>query len=382
MSNEGMTFKAGLKLGILGGGQLARMLTLAAHKMGFETHIYSESSDDPAAQVTAFHSKNKMNDETALRQFIAKMDVVTFESEFLDAELLSRADSGQNKLFPTPELMGVLQDRKTQKELFDKYELPTSPWLNLENRQQLELVLKKLEFPLVLKKRRFGYDGYGTFVIKDQKAANTMIGRVEESSELAREKFIAEQFIPFDRELACIFARNRKGEVTHYPLVESLQKDSRCFWTKGPIRHKKFSAVAKKITHFLKKVDYVGVMGVEFFETQKGLLINEIAPRVHNSGHYTMDAFELDQFDLHLRAIIGAPVEIPKSTHHGFAMVNLLGESENTLPQWKTPEDVVVHWYGKKQNRPGRKMGHMNSVATSPKKALKKALKARGKVQL
>lgn len=381
MSNEDM-FKAGYKLGILGGGQLARMLTLAAHKMGFETHIYSESTDDPAALVTAHHHRNKMNDENALRQFLGEMDVVTFESEFLDAEMLARANKGKNRLFPTPELMGVLQDRKTQKQLFEDHSLPTAPWLNIENPQQLNQVLSELEVPMVLKKRRFGYDGYGTFVIRDQKAANEMLVRLNASPELQNEKFIAEQFIPFQRELACIFARNRQGDVTHYPLVESLQKNSRCFWTMGPIQNKKFSILSKKIKKFLNKIDYVGVMGIEFFETKKGLFINEIAPRVHNSGHYTMDAFEVDQFALHLKAVIGASVEIPDSPHGGFAMVNLLGENENATPQWKVSEDVVVHWYGKKQNRVGRKMGHLNSVGSHPKKALKKALKAREKVQL
>lgn len=374
-----MTFKPGFKIGILGGGQLARMLVLAAHRMGIEPHVFSEFSNDPAAQVTAYHHQGRMDNPSALAKFVSAMDLVTFESEFLDADILSRINKKQKKIFPKPELMGQLQDRKSQKELFDHYGLPTAAWINIESQKDLLHVLHNFEFPLVLKKRRFGYDGYGTYVVKTEAIAHKLLQQFK--AQPPQEPFIAEQLIQFERELACIFSRNRHGDISVYPLVESLQKEARCFWVKGPIQHKKFPLLTKKISRFLEKINYVGVMGIEFFESGKDLLINEIAPRVHNSGHYTMDAFEIDQFELHLRSILGASIEIPKCSHSGFAMLNLLGETEN-LPSWKIPNDAFIHWYGKKQNRPGRKMGHINSVGSSPKKALKKALKAREKVSL
>lgn len=374
--------KPPLNLGILGGGQLARMLALAAHKAGYHVHIYSESPLDPAALVTTFHYKNSLQDKSSLQKFIEKMDVVTFESEFLNAEMLGQINKKQNKIFPHPELMGLLQDRKTQKELLNKYKLPTSPWINIENEDELFHVLENLEVPLVLKKRRFGYDGYGTYVVRNEADALHWQKHFQSSPELKSQKYIAEQFIPFTRELACIFVRNQSGDVSHFPLVESLQKNSRCFWVKGPIKHPQFAKLAQKIKKFLSQINYVGVMGVELFETKKELLINELAPRVHNSGHYTMDAFALDQFDLHLRAISDQPIEIPKSPHGGYAMVNLLGDSQ-TNPSWKNPDDdTIIHWYGKSENRPGRKMGHINSVGSNGKKALKKALKVREKVHL
>jgi len=350
------------------------MLALSAHHLGFEVHILSENQDDPAQQVVSHAHIGQLDDEETLENFAAKMDVTTFESEFLDSDLLSRvAKKTKAKLYPSPRIMGQLQDRLTQKTLLDKMKIPTAPWYPVATQEQAELAASELGYPLVFKKRRGGYDGYGTFVIQDGAALKDFV-----KAQLGREvSFIAEKWVPFRRELACIFARNVSGEIFHYPLVESLQKNSRCFWIKGPVKHPGFAAFAAKFKKLLAQSDYVGVMGVELFDTKKGLIVNELAPRVHNTGHYTMDTFTTGQFELHIKALFDQPIKNTKTNAKGFAMVNLLGaEPPHKDLQWTLDPSVRLHWYGKKEARPGRKMGHINVVDSSPDTALKTALKA------
>ena len=190
--------------------------------------------------------------------------------------------------------------------------------------------------------------------------------------------FIVEKFIPFEKEMAIIFARSRDGSFTHLHLVESFHKEARCFWVKGPFKTKPISPLIKNFHKMLKKLDYVGVMGVEFFKTDKGLLVNELAPRVHNTGHYSMDTEGPSQFDLHIMCLVGH--KLPKSIEikKGFAMVNLLGEGGKV----ELEPLEGLHWYGKNENRPGRKMGHINVIDKNPTHALKKALKIHKRIQL
>jgi 5-(carboxyamino)imidazole ribonucleotide synthase len=366
------SFKPSFKLGILGGGQLARMLALSAHKWGVQPWIYSENPNDPGRQVTSFGATGKLDDAVALKKFLSQVDVATFESEFLNAPMLAELQkSTGTAILPSPEIMGLFQDRLSQKQLLDKMKIPTAQWMSVNNPSEALAAVDRLSLPLVFKKRRFGYDGYGTFVIRDKKSLQEFCDKEFPNTD----GFIAEQFIPFKRELACIFARSQSGEIVHYPLVESLQKDSRCFWVKGPVQQSSFKPWAAKFKKLLTQSRYVGVIGVELFETKKGLIVNELAPRVHNSGHYTQDAFELSQFDLHILALLDQPLFIPKGPK-GFAMVNLLGDSDPKGQAHFTPK-TFVHWYGKADSRPGRKMGHINSLGTSPATALQTALKAR-----
>lgn len=365
-------FQPSFKLGILGGGQLARMLALAAHRWGVEPWVYSEKADDPGQEVTRFGVVGSLSDKEQLKKFLAQVDMATFESEFLNASLLADLSKETKKpISPSPELMGTLQDRLTQKQLLDDLKIPTAPWRRVDDAEDAKIAAKELSLPLVFKKRRFGYDGYGTFVIKTSVQLQEFCSQQFPN----HDGFIAEKFIPFSRELACIFARRKKGEIVNYPLVESFQKDSRCLWVKGPVKHAKFSAWSLKFKKLLAKTQYVGVMGVELFETKQGLLVNELAPRVHNTGHYTQEAFELSQFDLHILAMINQPLE-PGLSPKGFAMVNLLGD-EKPKTRWDVTPGIAVHWYGKKESRPGRKMGHINAVNSTPEKALQGALKAR-----
>ena len=193
------------------------------------------------------------------------------------------------------------------------------------------------------------------------------------------QKFIAEKFIPFKRELACIFVRGRNGSTKVLPLVQSQAVNNRCDWVLGPITHPAFKKISAQILKMMKTLDYVGAMGVEFFDTGKNLIVNEIAPRVHNSGHYSQDALNFSQFDLHLMAGLGLELPEIKILDKSFVMTNLLGESEK---EFSFPDKLTgkLHWYGKKENRPGRKMGHINYLGPAGKSLLTKALLERKKI--
>ena len=251
--------------------------------------------------------------------------------------------------------------------------------------------------PFVLKTRRGGYDGYGTFVVKNKTALFKLLNipQALESSKtrktqtknriktentlkksLPKTSFIAEPLLSFKRELALISARNQKGQIIFFPLVESFQKNSVCLWVKGPVEHLKLAGLKRKIRSFLTKIDYRGVIAFELFETESVLIVNELAPRVHNTGHYSLSALTEDQFTIHLKAISNQDLKTPRLLSKEFAMLNLLGEgSPQPLFQTKGKACSLIdqsqalkqkgfhlYWYGKKQSRPGRKMGHINCL--------------------
>lgn len=355
-------------LGILGGGQLARMLALRASALGIPVAILSESKTDPAAQVSSLWRKGSLKSQKDLLEFLRACSVVTFESEFLDANLLAvLSQRTQTPIYPHPHHMALLQDRWTQKNLLNEMGLLTSPFIRVDNVEDAQDAYLEFDGQLVFKKRRFGYDGNGTFVVKSVKTFEQLISAFEKASGDAG--LIAERFVPFEREIAIMIGRSVNGQTVSLPFVESFQENSRCLWVNGPLE---FNARSKKLEsrliNFLKQIGYVGMMGVELFETKSGeLIVNELAPRVHNSGHYSMDALNEDQFGLHLKSVLGMAIEKPRLLAPGFAMYNLLGQTERT-PQWKLPADVKLHWYGKSENRLSRKMGHFNVLAEARKK--------------
>ncbi len=362
------------KVGYLGGGQLARMLIQSAQSMGLEAHVLSAHEQDPAAQVSQNWQQGSTDNASDLERFIKSVDVATFESEFLDTGLLDLISKNVKiSLHPSPIVMGQLRDRLTQKQLFDQHNLATSPWSPAHKLKDVLQFIEKQSLPVVFKKRLFGYDGYGTFVVKTKNQLNDFLNNI-----FQEDQFIVEKFIPFDKELAVIIARSQDGSFTHLPFVETLQKESRCDWVKGPISMKSDSVTIKGLKTFLKKLDYVGVMGVEFFKTKKEILINEVAPRVHNSGHYSLTTPGPSQFDLHNACLLG--LKLPKAIEikQGFAMVNLIGSDKKVA--LKAVEGL--HWYGKSENRRGRKMGHINTLGSNGDQALKKALKLRKEIQL
>jgi 5-(carboxyamino)imidazole ribonucleotide synthase len=276
--------------------------------------------------------------------------------------------------------MGKLQDRLTQKQLLFKHKIPTAPYLEINSWSDFQKI-KSLSSEVVMKQRRFGYDGYGTFFIKAS-SSESVWNDLQSKSTYG---FIAESKINFKRELALLMARDRFGQIIDFPLVESKQTQARCDWIMGPLKHPRELQLRKTLKHFLRKINYVGVIAFELFDTGKELLVNEIAPRVHNSGHYSIDALSMSQFQAHVLAVVG--FKLPKPILLSpFAMTNLLGKSSeesNWNDTWFSQNpNSKLHWYGKEENRMNRKMGHINTLDSTPQKALKKSILARRKVKL
>lgn len=360
------------KVGVLGGGQLARMLIQKGHQLGLEMHVLCSQSQEPAAQVTAHWHKGDPQNKSDLKSFMKCLNFLTFESEFISGSVIHKINQEiqpNPQIFPDPLLMDQLQDRWTQKNLLKKSNIPTAPFIQVN---QFDDLLKcPALFPqgFVLKKRMWGYDGYGTYLVEPHQNFDWLKSIIDPFPQ----GFIAEKKIPFKRELAIQIARSSSGDCVVLPLVETQQRDHRCFWVKGPVLHSQIDSLIRKLKSFLKKIQYVGIMAFELFDSSHGLIVNEIAPRVHNSGHYSLEGLSCDQFTLHLKCILGGKLTPVFLKQKGFAMVNLLGESDST-PYWQLPSHAHLHWYGKTTNRIGRKMGHLTALDSHPKKALKKAL--------
>jgi 5-(carboxyamino)imidazole ribonucleotide synthase len=304
------------------------------------------------------------------------LDFVTFESEFVDTERVKRCLSGKTTVFPKLEVIEAIQDRLTQKRLLDRFKIVTSPWMPVESKADLKKAGERFTKGLVLKQRRFGYDGYGTFVFKKGVTAEAYA-----ALEKSKFGFIAEAYVDFNRELALSLARSRNGDFVTLPLVESVQKDARCFSVRGPLPIGPAKGMAAAFKKMLKSLDYHGIMAVELFATSRGLMVNELAPRVHNSAHYSLDALACSQFEYHIRAGMGLKLPKVEVLRPGFAMVNLLGEEGKNIHLSLSPAGKL-HWYGKSENRLGRKLGHINVLDTSSMKALKRALKWRKEFKL
>lgn len=357
------------RVGILGGGQLARMLALAAHNMGLQPWVLSQNPEDPAAQVTKWWVKGNPNSPTHLGAFLKNVDVVTVESEFLDAEVLKKVcRKSKVPIFPRAEHLLTLQDRLFQKLMLRKSNLPTLPFVDVHHSSQIDFAIELFGFPLVIKKRHFGYDGYGTFVLKSHVDKISFLNSIN----LSTSPCIAEPWFEFSREIAISTFRNKKRQMQIFPLVETFQKNSICNWVKGPTKSRFLPKIVGSIKRFLKNTDYVGTLTFELFETSTELLINEVAPRVHNSAHYSIDALSTSQFEYHLKAVMGLELPNYKLIRPAFAMVNLLGGTKKVSPISRSP-DTFLHWYGKSENRIGRKMGHVNSMGNTPAEALKLA---------
>ncbi|MBX3019574.1 MAG: ATP-grasp domain-containing protein [Bdellovibrionaceae bacterium] len=359
------------RIGLLGGGQLARMLALAAAPQGMSAAVMSGKADDPAAQVTNAWKKGDPANENDLREFCADLDALTFESEFYDMNVVAKIARETPRLFvyPRPEVMAEIQDRRTQKALLDRFKIPTSPWVRVDSPTELATAAATLGYPFVLKKAQGGYDGYGTFYVRQPED----LARVRD---VAPFPAIAEKAVKFSRELAFMIFRNRAGDVAVYPLVESRQRDSRCDFVLGPLKHRGLEAMVKRFRKALKDIDYVGALGVEMFDTGRELWVNELAPRVHNTGHYSQNALSFDQFQMHLLCARGGKLPQPVPLTKAFVMANILGEGE-TPPRLNAPLTGRLHWYGKAESRPGRKMGHINYAGASLETLYKTARRER-----
>ncbi|WP_274944570.1 5-(carboxyamino)imidazole ribonucleotide synthase [Govanella unica] len=351
-----ITTAPGKIIGIMGGGQLGRMLAQAAAELGYRCHIYAPAGDNPAFAVAAEATVADYSDGEALAAFAAKVDVVTYEFENIPVEAVELL-AAIRPVFPDARALGVTQDRMAEKDFITAAGGRTAPYAAVDTVRDAEAAMAKFGLPLVLKTRRFGYDGKGQVIVREAAALGDAVAK------LGTTGLIAEGFVSFERELSVVLARGQDGAIAAYPLVENRHVDHILDETIAPAEAspellQKAEAVARAIIAELK---YVGVLAVEMFVTGDGIIVNELAPRVHNSGHWTMDACAVGQFEQHIRAICGLPLGDPRP-HSRAVMKNLLGDDIGRWAEFLGEPGLCFHNYGKAEPRPGRKMGHVTRL--------------------
>lgn len=346
-----------MTIGILGGGQLGYMLALAGYPLDFHFRFLDPSPQAPVGRI-AQRVTAEYTDFEALEKFAHGIALVTYEFENVPVEA-ARFLQKMVPVYPDPAALETAQDRRTEKQLFQKLGIPTTEFAVVESAQQLEASLRKIGFPAIVKTCRFGYDGKGQWMLRSAEDAHRL------TQEMPGAPLVLEKFVNFSRELSILAIRGRKGEIAFYPLVENHHRDGILRLSIAPAP--RLSADLQKeaenaARHVLEALDYVGVLAIELFDCEGRLLANEMAPRVHNSGHWSIEGAVTSQFENHLRAVSGLPLGATRTL--GFsAMLNLIGE----LPE---PNEVLaiadahLHVYGKSL-RPGRKVGHVTVRADS-----------------
>lgn len=340
-------------IGILGGGQLAKMLAIAAANLGFNINIYCPDRDCPAAQVASKVTFGNYDDSDNLVAFAKNVDILTYEFENIDTKALEELDQ-QVEIRPSIKALRISQDRYTEKSYLNSLGIKTTQFYKIDSVADIDKLLNRLKKPILIKTRRLGYDGKGQVLIKNQDDIKQyFLGKSLAPS-------IAEEVISFDRELSIIIVRDKKGNIKAFEPGENVHEHGILLTTTLPtstseVLKNNATIIAKKIVNDL---GYIGVLGVEFFLKEQGLYVNEIAPRVHNSGHWTMDGSYSSQFQQHIRAIMDLPL-LSTERHSDVIMYNLIGTLTSNLVN---NELAKVYIYGKKDVLPGRKMGHVNLI--------------------
>jgi 5-(carboxyamino)imidazole ribonucleotide synthase len=344
-------------IGILGGGQLGRMLALAAARLGLKCHVLAPSPDSPAFDVVHRVTCADYNDTEALDRFAADVDVVTYEFENVPAETATFL-AARVPVLPDPKILATTQDRLAEKTFVSGLGIGTAAFAPVSQPAELAAALAQIGRPAVLKTRRYGYDGKGQATIRD--------GTDPEAAwcEVGGQPCILEAYVPFEREVSVIAARAPGGTIECFDVTENEHRDHILKVSRVPAALSGAGArEARRIAETIaEKFGYVGVLAVELFELRGGeLLVNEIAPRVHNSGHWTLDGASVSQFEQHIRAVAGWP--LGKPIRHGrVEMTNLIGDEVADYGRWLAVPGACVHLYGKAAVRPGRKMGHVTRV--------------------
>jgi 5-(carboxyamino)imidazole ribonucleotide synthase len=346
----------GATIGILGGGQLGRMLSVAAARLGFKTCIFEPGGDCPASHVANYHFQADYDDEAALRKFAEAVDVITYEFENIPTSALDILES-LCPIRPGRAALRISQDRLTEKDFLNDLGLKTAPYADVPDADALTQALETIGAPAILKTRRFGYDGKGQARLKTPDDADQAL------TDMQGTPAILEGFVNFTAEVSIIAARGLNGEVSCYDPGENIHRDGILHSTTIPasIPASARTDAVLLAAKILNALDYVGVMGVELFVTPQGLIVNEIAPRVHNSGHWTQNGCAVDQFEQHIRAVAGWPLG-DGARHSDVVMENLIGADMDRVPDLAAAPDTALHLYGKAEVKPGRKMGHVNII--------------------
>ncbi|WP_113261899.1 5-(carboxyamino)imidazole ribonucleotide synthase [Agrobacterium cavarae] len=349
-------------IGIIGGGQLGRMLAMAAARLNFRTVVLEPQADCPASQVCNRQIVAAYDDEKALAELASLCDVVTYEFENVPV-VAAETLAASVPVYPPAQALSASQDRLTEKRFLNGCGIPTADFRAVDDQAGLEAALAEFGGKGVLKTRRMGYDGKGQRVFKggeDLTGAFDALGKVP---------LILESFIPFEREISIIAARFQDGTVTCYDPAENVHLNGILHTSTIPadLSDAARTVAVESAQKLLAALNYVGVVGIEFFVLADGSLVaNEMAPRVHNTGHWTEAACVVSQFEQHIRAVVGLA---PGSTerHSDCVMTNLIGDDIDGVPEWLSQKDCLVHLYGKTEARPGRKMGHVTQLTKAVK---------------
>jgi 5-(carboxyamino)imidazole ribonucleotide synthase len=350
----------GSTIGILGGGQLGRMLAIAAAQLGFDVCIFTDEPDSPASRVAAKTMVGNYLDRAALADFARRVHVVTTEFENVPAETAEALIDSGARVAPTPTALAIAQDRFDEKSYFQTAGIPTPPFAAVASQEDLDAAIAEIGMSSILKTRRLGYDGRGQIRIEtaaDAKGAYEKLGAPG----------ILEGFCKFEREVSIIAARAADGSIAFYDLNENKHAGGILSHTTLPanVSDQTIIDAQNAAERVLEAFDYVGVLTIEFFVMPDGALVaNEMAPRVHNSGHWTIEGALTSQFEQHIRAVAGWPLG-PTTRIANIEMLNLIGEDANAWPQLAADPTARLHLYGKRDARAGRKMGHVTKLKSS-----------------
>ncbi|MBY0539340.1 5-(carboxyamino)imidazole ribonucleotide synthase [Patescibacteria group bacterium] len=358
-------------LGIVGGGQLGRMMAEAAQKIGVETVVLDPTPGCPASAF-ARQVVGDFKDYETVKAFAKEADVLTFEIESANAEALSELSESGYPVHPSPHTLSIIRDKLAQKKFLTENGIAVAPFLEVNSKEDAEQAGQVLGYPFVLKARSGGYDGKGNSTVHSSEDIATAFEK------LGGGHLYAEKFVPFEKELAVVAVRSEEGEIRTYPTVETVHENHICVLVRMPAlvpepARQKAEAIAEKV---LGALHGVGVISIEMFLSGGEILVNEIAPRVHNSGHITQDACATSQFENHVRAVMGMSLGDVAMTVRAGVMANILGtrNGESVGVQVEGISGVALHLYEKKDVRVGRKMGHINAVADTQEEAEKNAL--------
>ena len=374
-----------LNIGIIGGGQLGKMILSESNRMSLKTSVLDSNKNSPCKNLTNNFFVGDLNNYNDVLEFGKKCDIITFEIEHINVDALTELQKIGKKVYPKPETLSIIQDKSKQKKFYTENNLPTSEFKFYSNINELNNHVNdgKINFPCVWKKTKFGYDGFGVKILKSK----------SDILDLPDCEMIIEDYVPFKKELAVIVARNLNGDIKTYETVEmEFNSDSnQVEFVISPSRiSNELKERAKEIAiETTKKIDNIGLLAVEMFLTENDeILINEVAPRPHNSGHFTIEACPTSQFEQHLRSILNLP--LGNTTHNNFAiMLNLVGDNgfdgnvfyEN-LESAFNEANTHVHIYGKEKTRPNRKMGHITIICDKFEDAYSKAVYLKGKIKV
>lgn len=371
------------RIGIIGGGQLGLMLSEAAQKMGFAPVTVLDPTPHCPASVVAHQIVGNLKDHTALRQLAEVSDVLTYEIEHINTEALSELQRAGIKIHPAPELLAIIQNKYAQKEFLSKHNIPVAPYMPIDSSADLEQAIQRWGYNLVLKARKDAYDGRGNARINGPEDIQPALARLGD-----RELYV-EKRLDLEKELGIMIARNEREEVSAFPVVEMIHVRDICqtVLAPAPIAPDLQRKATEIAVEMIQQLQGVGIFGVEMFlDTEGKIWLNEVAPRPHNLGHYTIEACQTSQFEQHLRAITNLPLTPTNLLYPAAVMENILGErngpAEVHWSHYYDHEHVFPHIYGKRETKFDRKMGHITVVGTDPDSVQKQAKEARAALSI